>query len=914
MNKITINPAMPITAPQGETRTPKVFQARIISNLCQLLLSPAHPPCLLRSPTGSGKTFMLTRALQQVCSQQPTLWLWFVPFVNLVAQTVDSIDSEGVGLAAVQLATALNEEPSAGLVLISTVQGVASAKDRKTGYTGNEDDDKRSLAAYVQRARAAGLAIGCVVDEAHIALKTTTEFGQFVHWLKADYLLMASATPRDDRLGQFITSAGFSHIESFSVSRADVVKERLNKAWIETVVYDLRASMQSVTDLKMTVLRRAWRRNQAIERGLRAHGLSTVPLLLVQVGNGDEAIGEAHDFLMRELNVPAHAIGIHSADDPDPVMMAAIANDTSKQALVFKQSAGTGFDAPRAFVLASTKPVNDADFATQFIGRVMRVAPELQRHFPDPSTVPPELDTAYVFLANAEAQAGFAQAADAIKAVKTELEGQTEELHARRTAHGGVALTNRPTDQVPLTYDLGSLPTRSATGEVFTPAAPAPESTRLSNLPLGATGGLFDGLADDAQGLDNVLDEAALPNRAQPAPPVAPAARKLPTNPDELIAAFGEAGIRSIRRRADLSIPTRFVTETRPVFDVLGLDVDAAVQQLPLEPVLTGNAVKAALNRMTEKEIYTELFTGAQHDHDVQVVTDADALVETTMDKLQGLGLEEQGAMDAIAALANRMLDAVEQAWALQDDAEPPKPGALRSKARQAACWVLHKRLTEFQEILYQQWSSRATEAQAAPLPDALLLPARVAVQPSRKNSYGILFPAAGTVVTAREALRPEARNYYETNVFVLQPDVYSVAAIDATYELNEQEMLFAKALDRAEFVTWWHRNPQGKPSSVALMRSDSQKMFYPDFVVCMEHLAGEAPLMRLVDPKHDTKDASRKSQHVSRFYGKVLFLTKDADRFKVVNDDGSVGEVVDFDDLEQLKVWMRKTTPRAKV
>ena len=68
---------------------------------------------------------------------------------------------------------------------------------------------------------------------------------------------MASATPRDERLSQFITSAGYSHFESFSVSRSDVVKERLNKAWIETVVYDLRASMQSVTDLKMTVLRRA---------------------------------------------------------------------------------------------------------------------------------------------------------------------------------------------------------------------------------------------------------------------------------------------------------------------------------------------------------------------------------------------------------------------------------------------------------------------------------------------------------------------------------------------------------------------------------------------------------------------------------------------------------------------------------
>jgi superfamily II DNA or RNA helicase len=65
--------------------------------------------------------------------------------------------------------------------------------------------------------------------------------------------------------------------------------------------------------------------------------------------------------------------------------MAAIANDTTKQVLIFKQSAGTGFDAPRAFVLASTKPVNDADFAMQFIGRVMRGTAG-SRRFPQTAT------------------------------------------------------------------------------------------------------------------------------------------------------------------------------------------------------------------------------------------------------------------------------------------------------------------------------------------------------------------------------------------------------------------------------------------------------------------------------------------------------------------------------------------------
>ena len=49
---------------------------------------------------------------------------------------------------------------------------------------------------------------------------------------------------------------------------------------------------------------------------------------------------------------------------------------------------------------------------------------------------------------------------------------------------------------------------------------------------------------------------------------------------------------------------------------------------------------------------------------------------------------------------------------------------------------------------------------------------------------------------------------------------------------------------------------------------------------------------MHLIDAKHDTKDATP---------------------FKIVNDDGSVGDVVDFDDLSRLKQWMRHTPPAAQ-
>lgn len=915
-------PAAPLptrfTAPQGDARVPKAFQTTIINNLCRALQNQPRPPCLLRSPTGSGKTFMLTRVLQKISEKRPTLWLWFVPYVNLVAQTIDSLDSEGVGLTAVALNVALNEQPAPGLVLLSTAQGVASAKARHSGYSDKLDDNMRSLASYVALARSAGLDIGLVVDEAHIALKSTTEFGKFVQWLHADYVLMATATPRDTPLNEFINAAGYSGAETFSVSRTEVVAARLNKAWLEAVVYDLRQSMQSVTDLKMTVLRRAWRRNQQIERDLKARGLATVPLLLVQVGNGSEAIAEAHEFLMRELKIPAHAIGVHSADEPDPVMMAAIANDTSKQVLVFKQSAGTGFDAPRAFVLASTKHVNDPDFATQFIGRVMRVTPELQQAFPHAPSVPPELDTAYVFLANELAQPGFAEAAKAIQDVQSQLGGQVEQLVARRTAFGGVALTNKPTDQPPLTYDLGLLPTRDLDGTVRLPATgvlPAADEVANSQVPMGTTQGLFDGASDEAaDGLDALLADGM----ASPGTPDQARARlskRAPANRDELFAALEEAQLRALPRKTVLAantIPTRFVTEMQPVFDVLALDVCEAARQLVIDSTTQANAVKAALNRMTEKEIRTELFTGDVTEEDVQVMTAHDALMDYTRDALATLGLEDQDCTDVIHTLSQRLMEAVEQVWAMQDDDTRPSAGAMRSQARQAACWVIHKQFSELQEALHKQWASRAKEVPAQPLPDALLLPAGISLLPSRKNIYGVLYPSTGEAAAARDALPPLSRSLFknETYLFGQSAEVVSVACVDATYEFNASELNFAKALDRTDFVQWWHRNPQGKPFSVALLRGDSKNLFYPDFVVCMAHMPDEPPLMRLIDPKHDTKDAARKSIHQSVYYGKVLFLTKDANRFRIVNDDGSIADVVDFDNLSRVKSWMRNTQP----
>ena len=740
-------------------------------------------------------------------------------------------------------------------------------------------------------------------------------------WLKADYLLMASATPKDARLNAFIASAGNIAFKAFSVSRADVVQERLNKPWLETAIYPMSHAMHSITDLKLTVLRRAWQRNQHIGRMLKSRGLATVPLMLVQVGNGGDSIREAFEFLTQHLAIAPNAIGMHSADEPDPVMMAAIAVNESIEVLIFKQSAGTGFDAPRAFVLASTKNVNDEDFAMQFIGRVMRVPAELQRAFPAPYTAPTELDTAYIFLANEQAQAGFAEAAASTKAVLSQLEGQIEELVVRRTAHGGVSLSNHVTDQTPLGYDIGLLATVAPDGTLrqpVLPAAPLPGDSALFYAPppgeIGVTPGLFGTM--DASGELDGLDFMEAASGNLPA-----LRRKPPANRAELMTALDACGLRAYPRLKSVAqriTPQQFTTEVKPVFDVLELDIPAAARSLPLSEEVKSVATRAALNLLTEREVRTELFSGASSEESVQVVTDRAALMQHTQDALETMGLEEQDLLELIGELARRLLPEIERAHAYRENAAPPPAGVLRAQARDAACWVVHKQLPELKEALHAQWASKAREVPAQPLPDALLMPAGKALMPSRKNIYGVLFPDTDSVALAASALPLAAQTLFKNEIYAFAQDaggkpsgdMFSTARLDATFEFNTQELAFARALDRADFVAWWHRNPQGKPYSIALMRTDSRHMFYPDFVVCLRHELDDEPLIRLVETKHDLKDASRKGKHQSKAYGKVLFLTKDAQRFKIVEDNGSLGEVVDFDDLTRLRQWMRDAAP----
>lgn len=895
--------SLDIIAAQSAALEPEAFQTAIVEGMTGALLRDSAPPCLLRAPTGSGKTFVISRVLEAVSAARPTLWLWFVPFVNLVQQTEDALAANCAGLVPVMLSRGRNQEARAGMVLLSTAQGVARARDRNAGYNADGDDDTRTLAEFVARARAQGLNIGLVVDEAHIGLDKTTEFGKFAHWLEADFFIMATATPKDERLLEFLQQAGKSAFESFAASRDEVVNARLNKRYIEAVVYDLRQSVQTVADLKSTVLRQAWKRSQRIKRALQAAGVPLTPLLLVQVANGDKSVEEAEHDLIKLCGVHPAVIGKHSSADPDPVLMAAIANDTSKEVLIFKQSAGTGFDAPRAFVLASTKSVNDVDFAMQFIGRVMRVSRPIREAYLKPKQIPAEFDTAYVYLADAEAQRGFEAAVQTSSAVKSQLEGQTEKLLVRQTASGATVYTNRETNQPPLMYDMPF-----SEGKTEAANYPAGEPVPASLGPQQSLfGNLGDADTDNGIKLDEMLSTqvAAAPARIK---------HGLPCSEAELLAFLTEKNIRAYPRHANArNLPRALKREQRPEMQDMAKVSEAMATRLPISDDLKRNSVRAALSRLKEKEVHTELTKGARHEEDVQVITDRSALAREAINILRGLPqVEDEDVRIIVDVLARRLRELIDEEFEQFDEEQRPQETELKRYARDAAHWVIRREAGSIAELMQSLVAEYTTLQDADPLPDLMVFPVALSLAASHKNIYGVLPPSDDDLSRIDQLLMLDEREWLADRKMMLAGGELRIGKYDSLLKLNGEEREFAKALDRADFVEWWHRNPDRKPYAVRLVRGEHQNYFHPDFVVCLSHLPGDEPVARLIETKENVKDAARKARRVPKSYGKVLFLTKDQSRLRVVNDDGSLGVTVDWDDLTPVREWLRESKPTA--
>lgn len=375
---------------------------------------------VLQAPTGAGKTLIAVEAMREASRAERILWFWFAPFTGLVEQSRKVIAAQAPELALFDLDSDRQfDAVRGGGVFVVTWASLAarsaeSRRARQSGDAGLAIDDLIALA------RADGLRIGCVVDEAHHGFQRAAQARAFFSdVLKPDYALLMTATPRDADMPAFERATGYTVGEPAdwaSVSRHDAVQARLLKDGVRMVRFIARdGDIAQLVDFEHLALRECTALHRRIREALTASSVALTPLMLVQVPDGKAAQEAARRYLVEELKFDESAVRVHTADEPDPDLLA-LANDPSVEVLIFKMAVALGFDAPRAFTLAALRGARDAGFGTQLIGRIVRRHALLQMR----DDLPAMLHQGYVFLANSESQEGLLEAAAQINALTTQ--------------------------------------------------------------------------------------------------------------------------------------------------------------------------------------------------------------------------------------------------------------------------------------------------------------------------------------------------------------------------------------------------------------------------------------------------------------------------------------------------------------
>jgi type III restriction enzyme len=268
--------------------------------------------------------------------------------------------------------------------------------------------------------RERALRVGVVVDEAHHSFFSGSETQAMLFFrevLNPDYTLLITATPDDKDITRFKKSMGTERLNRITIGRTEPVDEGLVKQGIKCVAYFAAAGQEHLVDYEDVALREGAATHKRMKEELKRLKVDLTPLMLVQVDSRDKSVERAKSKLLT-LGFSEKQIAVHTAAEPDSGLLA-IANDESREVLIFKMAVALGFDAPRATTLVSMRSAHDEDFGVQLVGRILRVHRRLQVRARSKS-LPPVLHYGYVFLADAQAQTGLDLAGQRINRMQTE--------------------------------------------------------------------------------------------------------------------------------------------------------------------------------------------------------------------------------------------------------------------------------------------------------------------------------------------------------------------------------------------------------------------------------------------------------------------------------------------------------------
>ena len=347
---------------------------------------------VFKSPTGSGKTLMISSVIEEEVAERENdnfCFVWAsIGKGELQKPSYNSVKSYVQGHP---VCTLLEEDFFGSRRFIKNHEVIfvnwekLISKDRGTGKWKNnlmKDSEGHNFLDVIRQTKENGTKIILIVDESHIGSSSNTRIAEFRDQiLEPDMTIEMSATP---------SSNPDVFVEPQRVIDEGIIKE-------EVIVNEgISAEDRTLAekDSEQLVLECAEAKRQEIIAAYKEVGANVNPLVLVQIPNTDA--GEAkkivvNDFLRERGITEENGQLKHWYDNKGNFDKNAIKrNDDETCYLVFKTAVATGWDCPRAHILVKFREGRSETFEIQTIGRILRTA-EAKKY--DNSI----LDNAYIF-------------------------------------------------------------------------------------------------------------------------------------------------------------------------------------------------------------------------------------------------------------------------------------------------------------------------------------------------------------------------------------------------------------------------------------------------------------------------------------------------------------------------------------
>ncbi len=372
----------------------KTYQIKAIRELTEkvsdFLNNSEKAVITFKSPTGSGKTLMLSELLKKIASLQKfNISIVWISVRMLHEQSKEKLERyfEDLRLIKCSYFSYLTDRKIEQNEILFINWESINRKNNNIIIRENEFDN--NLNNVITNTKEEGRKILLVIDESHHTANAERS-KELISIISPDITVEVSATPINKAYNVDV------QVGRVEVKLSDVITEEMIKREVSVNPEFLSLMVNKQTSDEV-VLEQAVKKRGELAELYKHEDTNINPLLLIQLpenksGDVDIKREEIVRYLDSKfgINVSNNTLAIWLSENKSDNLANIEKNDSEVKALIFKQAIALGWDCPRASILVIFREIKSLTFTIQTVGRIMRM-PEFRYYDNE------ELNRAYVF-------------------------------------------------------------------------------------------------------------------------------------------------------------------------------------------------------------------------------------------------------------------------------------------------------------------------------------------------------------------------------------------------------------------------------------------------------------------------------------------------------------------------------------